>query len=149
MRVNTMANSNVTSIPAAMSTVVRNSKVNGTFSNGSLIVRGNETWGLITSTASSIQNFIFSPGASTGTLPRLDVFAQLYELWRLRRATLRYATSSGSNVNGAVYLGIDFDASDLSTTVAQVQSLDPRIRVSVWENGLLPVPIDKVNLRNG
>jgi hypothetical protein len=105
-----------------------------------MVYRDRELWGVA---ASGLLTLKFSPGDSG--LARLDQFGKMFELWRLRRATLRYATAVGTTTAGAVYIGLDFDPDDLPTTLQGVQALTPLARIPCWEEGSVGVLTDRVN----
>jgi len=90
-----------------------------------------------------LNTLVFNPGAAG--LARLDQLGQMFELWRLKRATLRYATAVGTVAVGAVYIGIDFDPDDLPTTLQGVQALTPLARIPVWEEGSVGIQVNRVN----
>jgi len=112
----------------------------GSYANGTMVYRDRELWGVA---ASGLLTLSFSPGQSG--LARLDQFGKMFELWRLKRATLRYATAVGTTTAGAVYIGLDFDPDDLPTTLQGVQALTPLARIPVWEEGSVGVLTDRVN----
>jgi hypothetical protein len=88
----------------------------------------------------------FWPGGSG--MPRLDNIANTFELWRLRKFKVSYATSSGTTEHGMVIFSIDFDTNDAPTTLSQIQAQVPNARVSIWQAGSITLSgqhLSKVN----
>jgi len=122
------------------STTNMHSVQKGSYANGTMVYRDRELWAV---SSVGLNNLIFAPGNSG--LARLDQFGLMFELWRLKRATLRYATAVGTTTAGAIYIGIDFDPDDLPSTLAGVQALTPLARIPVWEEGSVGILTSRVN----
>jgi len=94
-----------------------------------------------------LRNGYFQPGNSG--LTKLDQFGQMYELWRLNRAVVSFRTSTGSTQSGMVHLGLDFDATDIPSSIAGVAGLNPVTKCPVWSDQPMScrvvVPVDRVN----
>jgi len=78
-------------------------------------------------------------------MPRLDAFAALYDMYRVNKCVVKYRTATGTTVNGAILMGVDYDLNDLPTTLQELQATTPRVRVPVWENATINLPVDRLN----
>jgi hypothetical protein len=87
---------------------------------------------LLPSLAQGANNFSFVP-RSTG-LAKLDSIAQGYDQFKVHAARAEYRTSSGTTATGHTYLGIDYGAGSLNTTVQEIATLNPRVDGPLWEN---------------
>jgi hypothetical protein len=99
-----------------------------------------ELWQEITpaATAPVVKDLFFAPGASG--LGFLDALAAAFERYQLLELTVEWKPSCGTTRDGAIVIGIDWDPSDTGSSMAYVQSLEPRIRVPVWQGKQLPLP---------
>lgn len=112
----------------------------GRYTNGTMMYGDFEKW---SDTNTGVNNLIFAPGMSG--LPRLDTIASNFELWRLRSAEIVYVSAVGTNVNGILHFGVDYDPGDLPATSADVLSLNPITQGTVYNANRMMVQTSKVN----
>lgn len=77
----------------------------------------------------------FCPGASG--MPMLDAIGKIYERYALTGLRLHWRTSVGTQTAGAVIVGVDGDPTSSGTTMLYAQSLIPKFRGPVWEEGTI------------
>jgi len=75
----------------------------------------------------------FQPGSST--LPRLNQYASMFELYQIHSLLVQYKPSSGTNVSGAQMTAIDYGAGEAALTYTALQAVEPRMRTPVWGAG--------------
>lgn len=75
----------------------------------------------------------FLPGSSG--LPMLDAIAKIYDKYRILGIKLHWRTSVGTTTAGAVILAIDGEPSNKGNSISYVQSLVPKFRGPVWQEG--------------
>lgn len=74
----------------------------------------------------------FRPG--TSGLKKLDNFARGWDEYVVKKAELRYTTSSPTTATGHVMMGVDYSATKTATTQQDVAALDPRVDGPIWQN---------------
>lgn len=114
--------------------------------SGTLSINGLEYLGAVTSAAtgtSTVNSFKIEPGA-TG-VARLDSFSGLFELYRFKQLQIEYRPAVGTTVDGIVHVGVDYDPSDVASTVAMVSSRNPVMSVPVWKSGRIAATPDRLN----
>jgi hypothetical protein len=78
----------------------------------------------------------------------LDVYAGIFELYRVKRAALQYRTGVGTTVNGIMYVAADYDGNDYPSTVQGVAALNPIVTGPVWKDMTLNLPVTRMNKGN-
>lgn len=101
----------------------------GTVSGGNMVYSDREVWGAPTEMG-TIMTRVFLPGNSG--LSKLDAFATTFECWRLRSAKVHYVPTSGTQSVGSQTLALDYDPTDLPTTLAGVMAMNPVAKGPVW-----------------
>jgi hypothetical protein len=107
--------------------------------NGMVLSR-EELWQEITPVAASdvVKGLSFVPGASG--LSFLDALAKSFERYQLHSFIVEWKPSCGTTRDGAIILGVDWDPADTGSTLGYAQSLEPRIRVPVWQGKQMILP---------
>lgn len=103
--------------------------------NGRLVVQHEELFMTPTVQASgdAVAVKAFCPGISGMKL--LDNIAKGYDKYRVRSVVLKWKTSVGTTVSGAVLLAVDGNPATKGTSLAYVQALCPKFRGPVWSEG--------------
>jgi hypothetical protein len=104
--------------------------------------RGTELWLTPVAATTAPTNKVFLPGVSGMT--RLDAMAAQYDLYRVLACTIEWRTSAAATTSGRIVLAVDYDASDLPTTLTQLAAIQPQVRPVCWEDASLTLDTSKV-----
>lgn len=99
-----------------------------------------ELWSEVkgSATAAVVKAYTFLPGKSG--LGFLDKIALSWDRYVVTHVTIFYRSSSGTTRNGAVVVGVDWDVASGAGDLAYAQTLQPRLRLPVWESGQMVLP---------
>nr|QYV43034.1 MAG: capsid protein [Tombusviridae sp.]QYV43035.1 MAG: capsid protein [Tombusviridae sp.] len=113
-----------------------------------LHVRGQERAYVVSSQANNEQlntgnRCNFWPGNSG--MPRLDRYGAMFDQYKVNRMTVHYYTASGTTTAGMQLTAIDYDASEIPTTVSHLQVCQPKTRGPVWQEGNFSPSVNRLN----
>jgi len=108
-----------------------------------LIVTGRELWGVTNVAIDTVITKSFTP-ASSG-MSRLDSYGKLFDLYRIESLDIEYVPSAGTQNNGRTVFGIDYDSLSESTSVSQVNVLNPLVSTPIWSGAALKVNPQRAN----
>jgi len=104
----------------------------------SMNISGLETIELGAGTVKRCERFQFGP-VTSGL--KMSKFADLYEKFFIKSASVEFSPALGSNIGGTVIIGIDFDPTAERSTFAAISTLSPRWVGAVSSSGRVTIPI--------
>jgi len=87
----------------------------------------------------------FSPG--TSGLSFLDKISLPFDRYILHSVVVEWKPSCGTTKDGAIVIGVDWDALGNVTSMQNVQTLLPRIRCPVWQSQSMVIPPSRLMSR--
>jgi hypothetical protein len=137
------------SVPAGYSGLTSNSPRIRNGDAGSIRINHQEYFAEMKTSATSgdlITHVDFIIGG--GTLSFLDTLGKSFERYKIHSCTILYRTSVGTNSDGAVWLGIDWDINRAKISATKdVAVLSPNRRAAVWQEFEMPIPSHKLMTR--
>jgi len=111
--------------------------------DSTLRVTGLEIAKAIGSTTKTVEKVVFIPGSSG--ISRLDAYAKLFDLYRIKSCRVMFRSTCSSNTNGRMVLGCDYDASSVPNTTSQVDDLRPSVSTNTWQSSEIVINPERAN----